>query len=148
MQDQLHQAFIHRLSRIDSAATLDSIHIVWNIPATQKLGTIIDDTFYLREYGRIKSQLAGAQKKNDKDSIEFYQYEIRYMEKEIDSISKSIETADTTHRFGRMIGCSYFVTANNKSRTDTTFIFVDSTMTIRFTEFLDSALNRTIKALR
>ncbi|PWT75468.1 MAG: hypothetical protein C5B59_08890 [Bacteroidetes bacterium] len=148
VQQQLQAALKHRLQRIDTTANLDSVHIIWNIPATQKLGTIIDDTFYLREYARIKSQLAAAAKNNEKDSVEFYQYEINYMEKEIDSISKAIAKADTTRLFGRLIGCSYFVSANNKTRTDTAFIFVDSTMTIRSTEFVDSALHRTVLALR
>lgn len=148
LQQQLQNDIMHRLHRIDSLATLDSIRILWNIPATQKMGTIIDDTFYLREYARIKTQLAGAQAKKDKDSIEFYQYEINYMQKEIDSISKFIEKADTTHRFASLIGCSYYVTANNKTRMDTMLIFIDSTMTIRFTDYLDSAIKRTIKALK
>src|SRR5215475_5799223 len=78
LQQQLDSTLAHRLQRIDTTARLDSIHIIWNIVATQKLGTIIDVTFYLREYSRIKSQLAEAEKKNGKDSIEFYQYEINY----------------------------------------------------------------------
>jgi hypothetical protein len=147
LTQQLTSAFSTHLKQIDSAAVLDSLHILWSVPATPRLGRIIDDSVYSKEYSRIKMQLASAQQNNDKDSIEFYQYEIDYMQKEIDSISKGIVHSDTTHRYGTLIGCMYYVRKNNKIKTDSTLLFVDSTSTIRFNEYLDSAIHRSIKTL-
>jgi hypothetical protein len=61
-----------RITVLDSTAMLDSLHVRWNIPVTQKMGRIYDDSIYVREYSRVKSQLAGALSLGDKDSIEFY----------------------------------------------------------------------------
>jgi len=146
LSQHLTLTFTDHLQTIDPNTTLDSIHILWNIPVTQRLSRVIDDTVYIREYNRIKSQLAGALTKQDKDSIEFYNYEIAVLEKGIDSVTKSIELGDTTHRYGSLIACEYFLKKNNRSFTDSTLLFVDSTHTLRYTEYLDSALARTITA--
>ena len=143
LTEQLNVTFSKHLKQIDSAVALDSVHILWNISFTERLGRIIDDSIYLREYERIKTQLANAQQKNDKDSIEFYQYEISYMEKEIDSVSKSIEKGDTIHRYGYLVGCAYYLKKNNKAKMDSTILFIDSAAVIRYTEYMDSALSRT-----
>ncbi|GGA90255.1 hypothetical protein [Puia dinghuensis] len=147
LTEQLNTTFSDHLKRLDSSATLDSVHVRWNVPVTQRFGRIFDDTIYVREYTRIKAQLSKAQQKNDKDSIAFYQYEIGYMEKEIDSISRSIGQGDTSRRFGYLIGCAYFISKNDKSKMDSTMIFIDSTNTIRFTDYLDSALRRSVRSL-
>ena len=147
LTEQLSLSFSHHLEQIDAAAKLDSVHILWNIPFNQRLARIIDDSIYVREYSRIKSQLAIAKQQNEKDSIAFYQYEINYMEQEIDSISRSIGQGDTAHAFGYLIGCAYYIKKKDMIRADSTILFVDSTHTIRFTEYMDSSLRRTVKGV-
>jgi hypothetical protein len=146
LSQQLTITFTNHLQTLDPTVSLDSIHILWNIPVTQKLSRVIDDTVYVREYSRIKSQLASAQAKQDKDSIEFYNYEIAVLERGIDSVSKAIEQGDTTHRYGSLIACQYFLRKNNRSFADSTLLFIDSTHTIRYTEYMDSSIARTITA--
>jgi hypothetical protein len=147
LAEQLNDSFADHLKQLDSSAILDSVHILWNAKVTEKLGRIIDDSMYMREYTRIQAQLARALAKTDKDSIEFYRYEINYMEKEIDSVTKSIAKGDTTHRYGYLIGCAYYITKNQKTKIDSTMIFIDSTSTMRYTEYMDSAIKRTVRAL-
>jgi predicted phosphohydrolase len=144
LTEQLTATFTAHLQRIDSLATLDSVQVRWKVPVTERLTRIIDDSVYMREYSRLRAQLTSALRKQDKDTIEFYQYEINYMEQEIDSISKSIEKGDTTRRFGVLIGCGYSIAKNGRSKYDSTLIFIDSASTIRFTEFMDSAIRRTV----
>jgi hypothetical protein len=148
LPESLTSIFSDRLRRIDSAARLDSLRVQWNIPVTQKMGRIFDDSIYVREYSRVKSQLAGALSLGDKDSIEFYEYEIHYMEMEIDSIGHSIGLGDSTHHYGSVVGCSFYISKNNKLKMDSTIVFIDTTSTIRFTDFIDSALRRTVKMLQ
>jgi hypothetical protein len=147
LPESLAAIFSDRLQQIDSAAALDSLHVRWNVPVTEKMGRIFDDSIYMREYSRIKTQLVGALASGNKDSIEFYEYEIRYMEKEIDSIGHSIGLSDSSHRFGTVVGCSFYISENMKRRMDSTIVFIDTTSTIRFTDFIDSALRRTVKML-
>ena len=145
LTDQLTYVFSDHLSNIDSLATLDSIHILWNVPVTPKWARIFDDSIYNRDYARIKAQLVSAQQKQDRDSIEFYEYEIDVMRKEIDSISKGIEQEDSIHRYGHLIGYDFFIKKKGRSRHDGTIVFVDSTSTLRFTEFMDSAIRRSTR---
>jgi hypothetical protein len=148
LPESLTSIFSDRLRRIDSAAILDSLHVRWNIPVTQKMGRIFDDSIYMREYSRVQSQLAGALSLGDRDSIAFYKYEIHYMEQEIDSIGHSIGLGDSTRRYGTVVGCSFYIRKNNKLKMDSTIVFIDTTSMIRFTDFIDSALRRTVKMLQ
>lgn len=145
LPESLAVIFADHLQQIDTAATLDSVQVRWNFPVTAKLGRIIDDSIYVREYSRVKAQLAGALATGDKDSIEFYEYEIHYMEKEIDSIAQGIGLSDTSRRFGSLVGCSFYISKNKKTLMDSTILFIDTTSTVRFTDYLDSALRRTVK---
>jgi hypothetical protein len=147
LPESLKVIFADHLRQIDTAATLDSVHVRWNFPVTERLGRIIDDTIYVREYSGIKAQLAGALATGDKDSIEFYEYEIHYMEKEIDSIGHGIGLGDSSRRFGSLVGCSFYISKNKKSLMDSTVLFIDTTSTVRLADFLDSALRRTVKTL-
>jgi len=147
LSEQLNDSFTNHLKKIDSSATLDSVHILWNTIVTQRLSRIIDDTVYIREFMRVQAQLLSAKQKNDKDSIEFYQYEINYMEKAIDSVTKSIVRGDTTRNYGYLIGCAYYITRNKKKKMDSTIVFIDSTSVMLYTEFMDSAIKRTIEHL-
>jgi hypothetical protein len=146
LTEQLKHTFSDHLKQIDSAAVLDSVHILWNAAVTQRLGRTFDDSMYVREFTRIKTQLANAQQKNDRDSIEFYQYEINNIEKGVDSVTKSIPEGDTTKKYGYLIGCAYYIAKNGKTKTDSTILFVEPNSIMRYTEFLDSSLHRTIKS--
>ncbi|HXD79405.1 MAG TPA: hypothetical protein VN616_16425 [Puia sp.] len=148
LKAQLSVTFANHLGRFDSSARLDSIRVLWTIPVTDKLGRIRDDTIYMREYARLKTQLAGAQQRGEKDSILFLRYEIAVMEKEIDSISRGVGQGDTTHSFGTLMGCAYYVTGFGRSRADSTMLFADTSGTLRFTEFLDSSLVRTLRRMK
>ncbi|SRR5579871_6854473 len=147
LSEQLNTSFANHLKKMDSSATLDSVHILWNIAITQKVGRIIDDTMYVREFMRIQAQLLSARQKQDKDSIEFYEYEINYMKKEIDSVTKTIALGDSTYKYGYLVNCLYYITKNEKKKIDSTVVFIDSTFTLRYTEYMDSAIRRTIKTM-
>jgi hypothetical protein len=147
LPEVLTESLTHHLQQIDSSATLDSIHILWSIRVTQRLGRVIDDSIYMREFVRVQGQLAAAQLKNDKDSIEFYQYEANYMKKETDSITQSIAQGDTTRQWGRLLGCAYYLTKNRQKKMDSTYIFIDSTATMRFTDLMDAALKHTVATM-
>jgi hypothetical protein len=148
LPEQLGESFSSHLKRIDSSAILDSVHIIWNSPMTQRMGRIFDDSVYVREFMRIQAQLARSKQKNERDSVEFYQYEIGVMKKEVDSVTQSIAHSDTTHIFGYLIDCAFYIKKNEKTKIDSTIIFIDSTSTMRFTGFMDSSIRRTLKALR
>lgn len=148
LPESLTAIFTDRLHRIDTATALDSLHVQFNIPVTEKLGRIIEDSVYIREYSRIRAQLAGALLMGNKDSIEFYKYEIRYMEQEIDSLGRGIALGDSSRRYGSLVSCAYFLGENHHSLMDSTLIFIDTTNTVRYTEYIDSALQRTVRAMR
>lgn len=144
LDEQLKTAFSNHLHRLAPTAALDSIHVLWSTPVNERLARIIDDTVYVREYNRIKWQLANARAKNDRDSLAFYRYEIRVMEREIDSISKAIPQGDTTHQYGDLIACSYFLRKDGRAFSDSTLIYLDSAHALRYTAFLDSSLARSM----
>jgi len=145
---QLTEAFSNHLARIDSTITLDSVRILWNVPVNERLTRIIDDTVYVREYNRIKAQLAGAAAKNDRDSMAFYRYEIRVMEHEIDSIAKAIGEGDTTRSHGTLLAFAYYLKSNDREIKDSTLLYIDSTGVMRYTGFMDSSIARTTRRLR
>jgi len=147
LSEQLNDSFANHLKKIDSLAVLDSVHILWNTPINQRLGRIIDDSIYIREFVSVQAQLTSAKQKNDNDSIEFYQSELSYMEKPIDSVTKSIALGDTTRRFGYLIGVAYYITKNQKTKVDSTIVTIDSASRMLYTEYMDSAIKRTITNL-
>jgi len=144
---QLTTAFGNHLARIDSTITLDSVKIIWSTPVNERLGRVIDDTVYVREYNRIKWQLAGAAAKNDRDSMAFYRYEIRVMEHEIDSIGKAIGQGDTTRSYGSLVACAYYLKRNEKAIKDSTLLYIDSAGALRYTGYMDSSIARTARQL-
>jgi hypothetical protein len=147
LQEQLKESFSNHLEKIDSTSTLDSIHILWNLTITDKVGRIINDSIYVREFTRVKGQLMSASRKQDRDSMEFLEYELNYMKKEIDSVTREIAGGDTSRRFGYLINCAYYLAKNDKKKTDSTMVFIDSSFIIRYTEYLDSALARTLRTI-
>jgi hypothetical protein len=145
--DQLTVAFANHLRNFDPDVVLDSVHILWRTPVNQRLARIIDDTVYVREYYRIRMELASAQANNDKDSIAFCRYEIWVFERNIDSISKSISEADTTHQYGSLLSCAYSLHKNNKAITDSTLIYLDSSHVLRYTAYMDTSISRTARSI-
>src|SRR5580693_6345931 len=127
LQEQLNESFSNHLEKIDSSSTLDSVHILWNLTITDKVGRIINDSIYVREFTRVKGQLLSAERKRDVDSIEFLEYELNYMKKEIDSVTREIAGGDTSRRFGYLINCAYYITKNNKKKIDSAMVFIDTT---------------------
>ena len=148
LAENLTTNFANHLRKLDSSITLDSVHIIRFVSLNQRMGRIIDDSIYRREFMRIQVQLLRAQQNNYKDSIEFYQYEIKNLERRgIDSVTQSISVGDTTHNNGYLINCSYYISKNGKQKIDSTIVYIDLTSTMRYTEFIDSSLKRTIKKL-
>lgn len=148
LPESLTTIFADHLRQIDSSMTLDSLQVLFKWPVTEKMGRIFDDSIYVREYSRIKGQLANALLAGNRDSIEFYQYEVHYMETEIDSIGRAISTGDTSHRYGTLVGCTYYLRRMQTSVMDTALVFIDTTSTVRYTDYLDSSLRRTARMVR
>jgi hypothetical protein len=146
LNEQLTAAFQNHLGRLDPEATLDSVHIIWNVSANERLARIIDDSIYVREYHRIRRQLANAEAINDRDSIAFYHYEIGVLEHGIDSVSESINRGDTTRSHGTLLNCSYFLTKAKRRIMDSTMLFIDSANVLRYTNFMDSSIARAMRA--
>jgi hypothetical protein len=148
LSEQLSEAFSNHLRNIDSSATLDSVHIVRYAAVTQRLGRIIDDSIYNRELMRLQAQLSGARGKNtDADSIRFYVYEINALQTQMDSVTRAIPMGDTTRRAGFLIDCSYYITRNGKKKIDSTVVYVDAGGTLRYTDYMDSSIRRTVQTL-
>ena len=143
--EQLTDILSDHLTRIGPGVTLDSVHILWRVPVTERLGSIINDTVYMREYNRIRAQMAGARLRNDKDSMEFYSDEIAIMKREIDSISKAIGQGDTTHSYGSLMSIDYFLRKAGGTASDSTLVYIDSAGVLRFTDYMDSSLARTTR---
>lgn len=146
LTEQLTVAFSHHLSRIDPGVRLDSVHLLWSVPVTERLGRVIDDTVYVREYHRIRSQMAGALQRNDRDSIAFYRYEIAVLEREIDSISKAIGQGDTTRRYGSLLSAAYYLEKEGHTLNDSTLLYIDTSGVLRYTGYMDSSIARTIRS--
>jgi len=147
LPEQLKIVFDNHLQRIDEASVIDSIRILWKTAVNDRLGRIIDDSVYVREYSKVKMQLDNAKLKNDHDSIEIYEYEINHIQQVIDSISISIPKGDTLHSAGYLIGCAYYLTKGGIKKYDSTLVFLDTLNNLRFTEYLDTALSRSVKAV-
>jgi hypothetical protein len=140
LNEQLAVAFTTHLKYIDADAQLDSVRVLWSTPVNEKLIRTIDDTVYVREYNRIKWQLVNARLANNRDSVAFYTYEVRVLEHNIDSISKSIGQADTTRQHGSLLACAYYLTRRGKQIADSTFLYLDSAHTLKYTWYMDSSI--------
>jgi hypothetical protein len=145
LTQQLKEAFSSHLTKIAPEAGVDSIRILWSTPVNERLSRVIDDTVYIREYNRIKGQLQSALQKNDRDSMAFYRYEIAVMEREIDSITKSIGEGDTTRNFGSLLSCAYFLRKDDRHFADSTLLYLDSAHVLRYTGYMDSSIARTLR---
>ena len=143
LNEQLAVAFSAHLQNFDPDARIDSVRIIWSTPVNERLARIIDDTIYVREYNRIKWQLANVRLTNNRDSVAFYRYEIHVLEHNIDSISKSIGQGDTSRQHGSLLSCAYYLTRHDKVISDSTLLYLDSAQTLRYTWYLDSSIART-----
>jgi hypothetical protein len=147
LSEQLDETIANHIKKIDSLVALDSIQIRYNVPVTEKVVRIMDDSGYSIQIRNTQAQLSRAKEMKDKDSIEFYQFELNYLNKVFDSVAKSIESSDTTRKFGRMISVVYYITKNKQSKFDSTLVFIDSVSRMVNTEFMEAALRRTITSL-
>jgi hypothetical protein len=135
LQSQLKDNFSMHLAKTDSAVRLDSFQVTWVDTLTERFGRVIDDTVYTREQQRIQRQLENA---TDIDSIKFFQYELAYMAKEIDSLTKSIGTADTIKKYGIAVKIFFRVAKNGRAADSYTYYFLDKHMTVLDSELIDS----------
>jgi hypothetical protein len=143
-QEQLDRYLAEHIKKLDTLVVLDSIRITQNIAVNQKLGAIIDDSIYMREYTRLKAQLAVAAALRQPDSMAYYRDEIHYMDKELDSIGRSIGRADTSSNFGHLIDCRIFISKLGRLKTDSVLLFMDSSSTLRFPQLMDSFLKKSL----
>jgi hypothetical protein len=148
LTSQLKTNFASHLSKVDSAVILDSFRLIRVDTIVEKLGKIIDDTIYKREYSRVQEQFDSASKHQNKDSIAFLQYELNYMSGQIDSLTHTIKTADTIHKFGFLISCFYQIRKNDKNKADTIYYFFDKQSNILNPDMIDSFIRRADKFIR
>ena len=102
---------------------------------TEKFGRVIDDTIYTREHDQIRTLYQNA---IDKDSLEFYKYELDYMATEIDSITRSIPTADTKKKYGLAVKVFFKITKRSKSSNSYAYYFLDKSGNVLDPDLIDS----------
>jgi hypothetical protein len=146
--EQLQSNFSAHAAKIDSSLILDSFRLVRVDTLVEKLGRIIDDTIYKREFYRIQSQLQNAVKEQKKDSIAIYQDEINYMLPQIDSITKSIPKGDTTKIFGILASCNFWLKKNDKKNNGVVYYFLDRKMNILNADRIDSTIAIALNQLK
>ena len=147
LSDQLKSNFLSHLNKMDSAIVLDSFRVIRIDTLNQRLINSIDDTLYRIILDRVKSQMENATKKNNKDSMIFYQSELDYMIPTSDSMRNLIPTSDTTIKFGIMATCDVQLSKRNIPKTDKMYYFLSRNMTILNSEFIDSSISRILKNL-
>jgi len=145
LEDQLKTSLVLHLKKIDSLAVLDSVRILYNIPLTEKLGRIIDDSVYALLIRRAQVKLLTAKENNDVKAIEQYQDELNYMNKVFDSVSNSISSGDTTRKYGHVIGVSYSISKNQITKIDSAVFFLDSVSNIINPSLIDFFLEGAFK---
>jgi hypothetical protein len=146
--EQLQSNFLVHAAKIDSSLVLDSFKVARIDTLVERLGRIIDDTIYKREFYRVQSQLANAVREQKKDSIEIYRDEINYMSPQIDSITKSIPKGDTTKLFGILASCAFRLKKNDKILKGMVYYFLDRNMNIQNADRIDSTIAFALKELK
>ena len=137
LEAQLTDNFLAHLKKADSLLKLDSFKIVRIDSITEKVGQIIYDSIYSHEKATLEMQINSARKHNNTDSIEFVQYEIDYMKKEIDSITSAINNADTVKKYGIIAACAYTLTKNTKSKSNFIYYFINPKEGIMNSDMID-----------
>ncbi|MEP6749091.1 MAG: hypothetical protein ABJB86_15265 [Bacteroidota bacterium] len=148
LSSQLKNDLANRLRKINSVVVIDSFKVVGVDTIVPRMGKIIDDTIYIRQLRSVQEQLAHAMMRTRKDSIEYFQDEVSYMTGQIDSLTESIKTADTTHKFGILARCNYQVSKNGKHTSGSLFYFIQNNGYIFNGEMLDSFLTRSCQAIK
>jgi hypothetical protein len=142
LSDQLKTSFLSHLNKIDSSLALDSFDIIRIDTMNQKLFSVIEDTMYRRILARVQSQMASAVKKNDLDSMAFYQDELDYMLPTSDSLREVISKSDTTKKYGLLVVCRVQVSKKDKNTTDNIYYFLSRNMTVMNIEMIDTVISR------
>ncbi len=142
LSDQLRENFLTHLNKIDSTMVLDSFSLVSTGTMNQKMFSIIDDTIYRRVLARVQSQMESAKRKNDIDSMAFYQDELDYMIPTSDSLTNVIAKSDTTKKYGILAICEVQVSKKNVSKTEKMYYFLSRNSTILSAEMIDSSIAR------
>jgi hypothetical protein len=142
LSEQLKDNVLSHLEKIDSTIFLDSFTVIRIDTIDRRFERIIDDTIYLREFMRVRTQLSNAQVEAKKDSTEFYQGEVNYMLTQIDSLNKEISKADTTSKLGLLVTCKIQLANSKGKQVGILYYFLDLTMTIRNSEMVDSMIYR------
>jgi hypothetical protein len=147
LSDQLKTNFLTHLNKMDSSIVLDSFNVLRIDTLNQRLINSIEDTMYRIILARVKSQMESATKKNNADSMAFYQSELDYMIPTSDSMRNLIPTSDTTKKYGIVAVCEVRVSKRNIQKTDKMYYFLSRNMTILNSEFIDSSISRISKNL-
>jgi hypothetical protein len=140
LSDQLKANLQTHFHKVDSTLILDSFSILRLDTADQRLFSVVDDTLYKLVLARVRSQMANATKHNNKDSMAIYQYELDYMVPTSDSLTKEIYKSDTTKKYGVLATCQIQVSKANEKKITRIYYFLDRSMTVRNTEYIDSAI--------
>ena len=140
LSNQLKTHFSSRLAKIDSAAIIDSFRIIGIDSSHEKMGKIIDDTIYIRLLHSVQAQLAHALTRKNKDSIEYFQDEIKYMSGQIDTLTNSISTADTVRKYGILVRCFYQISKDGRRKGDSIYYFFDNKMHLLDSDLVDSLI--------
>ena len=147
LSSQLKGDLSSRLLKVDSSALIDSFKIIGVDTIVPRLGKIIDDTIYIRQLHSVQEQLAHAMTRPRKDSIEYFQGEVNYMTGQIDTLTESIKTADTTRKFGILARCYYQISKNGKNNKGLIYYFIQNTGHIMNSEMLDSLITTSYRGL-
>src|SRR5664279_3565997 len=90
LADRVKDNFLSHVKKMDSTLVLDSFSIIKIDTINRRTERIIDDTLYMMEFNRVRTQLANAKKGGRADSIEFYQGEVNYMQTQFDSLEREM----------------------------------------------------------
>jgi hypothetical protein len=149
LSDQLRAYLQSHLTKIDSTVVLDSFRIIAMDSIDQRMERIIDDTLYLREFYRVQGQFIDANiKQQRKDSIEFYQDELKYMMTQVDSLTRVISKADTTKKLGLLAICRAQLSKQDRKQELTLYFFLDWGGQVWNPEMIDTAILGTSKRLK
>jgi hypothetical protein len=144
--DQLRANFQSHLKKYDSSVVLDSFAIVRIDSMTRRRQLILDDTIYMKEFVRVKQQLANSIYEKRSDS-EYYREEVNYMMTQIDSMTREISKADSTINIGVLAFCKIRISKDNQNKSLVLRYLVDKEGHIWNTSMIDSTIVRAVRKL-
>jgi hypothetical protein len=148
LDPQLEANFQNHVSEFDPSLVLDSFRLVRVDTIFEKQGRMIDLFFYHRELARVDRQLADAEKMHLADSAAFYAYESKYMNGQIDSLSKLVSHADTSRPLVLIAHCFFELGRKDLRAKDTTFYVMDNNLKVINGDMVDSLISRTSRKLK